>query len=1079
MEGLGTAREESSPVRVALFIASQAPPATLHQVPRGFFSQLRRASHSAPALSVTAFVAALFVHAIPSPSHSAPRDAALSLKQARKAHGEARTGVLDWALWNLSKYYVDPQRIDPQRMGIAGAEALEESIPEVLVIPDEDKKMIEVRAGKKSQRFPFELNAIWSVRARLREIFDFVTKGVKLDPDQRRKAEYDMVDAVLATLDPHTNLMRADAFAQLKESTKGSFGGLGIEVGVRKNAITILRVIDGNPAQKAGLLARDRIVQIDDESAVALDLSDAVSLLRGKPGSTVRVYVERGNDKTPKRFDVTRAEIKLESVTADLLPASKEAKDQRPIGVLRLARNFARNTGAEVRKALKSFEKDNVQGVILDMRSNPGGLLDAAVEVADAFLSAGTIVSTVGAGTEGSENQATKSYDFLDRPVVVLVDQSSASATEIVAGALRNLDRAVILGRRTFGKGSVQVPNARKVDGKEIALKMTIAQYLTPGNVSIQSVGVSPDLETRPVNISDDSIAYYSSKRFDLLREESLSAHLDHATAEQQKSVAGPLHFLAPNYSYDGDSLPPRLAAITGKKKRADFLLKDPEVRIARNLITSARSPDRRQILDTLPQFAQAQQGAEDQLIAGALKKQGIDWQDAPKEGAAAAPQLSLSVESDAANNEIEAGKSASVKVTVRNQSTSPAYRVRAMVSTDNPSLDERELLFGTIEAGKSKSASFKVSVGAYELSRSDRLDFALFSDTKKLNQERELPTLTIHRKAKAKPSFVLSTQIIDDPKISKKIRGNGDGKLQVGEKAWLGLNIGNVGSGDAPEVRASLRAASADGIFWSKSRQKVGKIPSQKEGFVYFPVTVKRQPKAKSTKVRLAIVDNELGEYLSHEVEIPVLPADAKSWGSAPKARKISGPALAYAQPNKKSQAMAALGKGNYKVLAEQDGWARVKLSNDRVAFVPPNPQSSADSELRWLYEVSPPTLTLDEVPTTTTQKEITISGLAQDEQAVLDLYITVINPARKLFSSAEKVYYLANEGEKPGLLRFSHSVPLTPGSNLIEVVARQNSKIVGRKRVWVLCTKNLTLARNSKTLQESKGKLSVDTLK
>lgn len=1034
-------------------------------------------------LGLSSLLVGVAINAVPSISYSAPRNPPPTLAQARKAHQEVQTSVLDWALWNLSKHYVDPKRIDPQRMGVAGAEALEESIPEVLVIPDLENKTVEVRAGQERRSFPFDLRAIWSVRARLREIFAFVLSKVELSTEQRQKAEYDLVDAVLATLDPHTNLMRADAFAQLKESTKGSFGGLGIEVGVRKNAITILRVIDGNPAQKAGLLARDRIVQIDDESAVALDLSDAVDLLRGPAGSTVRVYVERGDDKTPRRFDVTRAEIKLESATADLVPAPKGARDNRPIGVLRLARNFARSTGADVRKALKSFEKDNVQGVILDMRSNPGGLLDAAVEVADAFLSAGTIVSTVGAGTQGSENQATKSYDFLDRPVVVLVDQSSASATEIVAGALRNLDRAVILGRRTFGKGSVQVPNARKVDGKEIALKMTIAQYLTPGNLSIQSVGVSPDLETRPVTISDDMIAYYSSKRFDLLREESLSAHLDHSTAAQQKPTAGPLHFLAPTFDFDGDELPPRLETVSGQSKRAAFLLKDPEVRLARNLVAEATSADRRKILEQLPAFAARQQAEEEKLIAAALKKQDIAWDPAPQDQSAL-PALSLSVSSDAKDNTIKAGDSKTIKVTVKNTGTTPAYRVRAMVRTDNPAMDERELLFGTIAPGKSQSASFKVSVGAYELSRSDRVDFALFAGDQALNADQEPPNITIHRKSQAKPSFLLSTQIIDDPKLSSKLKGNGDGKLQVGEQAWLAVNIGNAGQGDANEVRASLRAAKADGIFWSKPRQKVGKVPTGGQGFVYFPVSVKRMPKSGSAKVKVAVIDNKLGEYLSHEVEIPVEQATPKAWGSKAQRRNLRGPGLVYGQPNSDAAPIAQLGQKRVQVLAEKDGWSKIKLRKDRIGFVQSSDSADKASlpDLRWHFAVSPPKIELDPIAASTDAQSILVSGQATDEEGVVDLYITVINPARNLFSSAEKIHYQSSKpdssGQGPTTLRFSNEVPLTPGSNLIEVVARQNDDVVGRKRVWVLCTKNLSAARKEKHLQESRGRLSVDTL-
>jgi carboxyl-terminal processing protease len=186
------------------------------------------------------------------------------------------------------------------------------------------------------------------------------------------------------------------------------------------------------------------------------------------------------------------------------------------------------------------------------MRDNPGGLLTAAVEVADAFLKTGTIVSTVGSSSPREELAADDRYDFPNLPVVVLIDQGSASATEIVAGALRNLGRAVLVGRRTFGKGSVQVLHDRKVGDKELALKLTIAQYLTPGDISIQSVGVSPDLETIPVLITKDYTAYHGRKRFDLVREESLASHLTSTKADpSHKIAAGPLYFLGNTFEED------------------------------------------------------------------------------------------------------------------------------------------------------------------------------------------------------------------------------------------------------------------------------------------------------------------------------------------------------------------------------------------------------------------------------------------------------------------------------------------------------------------------------------------------
>jgi carboxyl-terminal processing protease len=405
-------------------------------------------------------------------------------------HDATELRVLDWTLWNVSKYYVEPERVDPQAMTLAGLEALEQRVAQVLVQPIGDGERVRVRVGTHEKLFELgEIEALWAVGPHVREVFRFVTEHTDLTEDEQREAEYAIVAGVLGTLDPHTNLLRPSDFSDMKASTKGSFGGLGIEVGMRDGKITVIRVIDGNPASEVDMQPGDRIAQIGSESTVTMTLNEAVDRLRGPAGTDVIVYVMREGLPKPKRLSITRATIKLDSVIGEKLEVDGLDGKKHEVGLVKIPRNFAQTTGRELRAKLDEFEKDGVEGIVLDLRDNPGGLLNAAVEVADAFLDSGTIVSTVGVSSPREENRADDRYDFPDLPLVVLVDQGSASASEIVAGALRNLGRGVLMGRRTFGKGSVQVLHERKAGDKELALKLTIAQYLTPGDVSIQSVG--------------------------------------------------------------------------------------------------------------------------------------------------------------------------------------------------------------------------------------------------------------------------------------------------------------------------------------------------------------------------------------------------------------------------------------------------------------------------------------------------------------------------------------------------------------------------------------------------------------
>ena len=1006
--------------------------------------------------------------------------------------------ILDWTLWYVAKYYVEPQRIDPHRMAVAGLEGLEKAIPQVLVEPvagvaGKKSERVRVRVGTAEQEFQIgDVEALWAVGTHVREVFRFINRHTNLSDEEQRTAEYAIVEGVLGTLDPHTNLLRPDDFETMKTSTKGSFGGLGIEVGMRDTQITVIRVIDGNPAAKAGIEAGDRIVQVDEESTVTMGLSEAVDRMRGEPGTTVTLYVRReGSDKV-KRTPITRDVITLDSVQGHVLPGVDSQGNPAKVGLVQINRNFAQTTGKELRAKLAEFEKAGVRGVVLDMRDNPGGLLTAAVEVADAFLKTGTIVSTVGSSSPREELAADDRYDFPNLPVVVLIDQGSASATEIVAGALRNLGRAVLVGRRTFGKGSVQVLHDRKVGDKELALKLTIAQYLTPGDISIQSVGVSPDLETIPVLITKDYTAYHGRKRFDLVREESLASHLTSTKADpSHKIAAGPLYFLGNTFEEDegeGKDKKPKktpTALKTDKtgKLTPEALLEDPEIRMARDLVVWAPTPARDGILAKIGDFVAQQTALEQTRIITGLQKKGVDWNPGPGPEVGKQPVLRMALRSDKPGNTIGAGESGTVTVTVTNEGNAPAYQVRAYSDSDYSYFDERELLFGRIDPGQTRSLPLKLSVTEHELSRTDHIEWQLHDQHGSTVAPGSQMMIDISSEGLSRPQFAYGYQILDDPKLGSGIRGNADGALQVGERVHMRVNFKNTGEGQALDTWVTLRNLVGDAVYLHTGRENLKVVPAGDSRVVEFDFEVKKAAPDGVINLQLAVADAKIGASLVEKLKLP-LASSTVTFAAGSGHVVAGGPVDLYASPlpSQDHKVARVEAGGALKLLGVADGWYRVELDSKRFAFARASDMkpggAAGKPKISERLAISPPKIALIGAVTTTDADRVHISGLASDDEAVRDVYISVYNPSRNLFGSQEKVFYQAAADPKTGRLEFAADIPLTPGNNIIEIRARENEDVAATKQMWVLRTSGLKEARASQGKFSSNGKLAVDTL-
>ena len=289
------------------------------------------------------------------------------------------------------------------------------------------------------------------------------------------------IEGMLSSLDPHSTYLNYEELNELKVQTKGEFGGLGIEVTLENGFVKVIAPIDDTPADKAGIKSGDLITHLDDEPVLGMTLSEAVSIMRGKVGSKIKLTINRNENENLQIF-ITRAIIQLKAVKARL---------ENNIGYIRVS-SFNQKVDRQIIDSIKNFKKDKLIGYVLDLRNNPGGLLDQAVNVTDIFLEKGEIVSTRGRnGKQGSRYNAVKNDLTEGLPLIVLINQGSASASEIVAGALQDHKRAIIMGTKSFGKGSVQtiIPS-----GEDVALKLTTAKYYTPSGRSIQKTGIDPDI---------------------------------------------------------------------------------------------------------------------------------------------------------------------------------------------------------------------------------------------------------------------------------------------------------------------------------------------------------------------------------------------------------------------------------------------------------------------------------------------------------------------------------------------------------------------------------------------------------
>ena len=345
-------------------------------------------------------------------------------------------------------------------------------------------------------------------------VFEVARENFVEEADEKKMLEAAM-NGMLGALDPHSSYLSADDFKEFSDKSHGEFGGLGIQITSDRGAVRVISPIDDTPADKAGIKAGDYITHIDDEQVFDLTLNQAVKKMKGRPGTKVKLTII-SEDGEPKTLTLKRDIIKVKSVKFEekMLAGADESDEDTPkIGYVRIS-DFGATTARDLKDALEKLEKKDVIGYVLDVRNNPGGYLTAAIDVSDAFLDAGEIVSTRGKEKTDIERVHAKAGDLANgKPVVVLINHGSASASEIVAGAIQDNGRGLVMGSQSFGKGSVQ---QQKPLGDGTAIHITIARYYTPSGRSIQNEGITPDVEVlhSKVEVLEKKESMYSEASF-------------------------------------------------------------------------------------------------------------------------------------------------------------------------------------------------------------------------------------------------------------------------------------------------------------------------------------------------------------------------------------------------------------------------------------------------------------------------------------------------------------------------------------------------------------------------------------
>lgn len=952
---------------------------------------------------------------------------------ASDRHDLSELKIFNMTLVRIKDRYVDPARVDPKKMLYAALDEVQLNIPEVLVEPDPAMHQVKVTVNNKPETFATDdVDSPWRLAGKLKKIFRFIEANVDARTDLA-KIEYAAVNGMLETLDPHSTLMDPEAARDMDARTSGKFGGLGIVIRMIEQKLTVLRPMKNTPASRQGIKAGDHIVRINNDPTENLTSNEAVERMRGEPNTKVTLWIQRKGEANLLRFDLQRAEIRTAQVDGKLLDKS--------VGYIRV-REFSKGVTKAVAENMKDLSAAGATSWVLDLRNNPGGLLEEAVQLSDLFVDTGTLVTTV-SGRDRDARRAEAGFGDTTSPLVVLANGGSASASEIVAGALKNLDRAVIIGARSFGKGTVQELYDNEDKSK---LKLTVAQYLTPGDRSIQNVGIVPDIALQRMYVpaqnasAEDWIRLLAPSR--PYMEKDLDSTIVSTYAKDTDKPSYEVPFLVERKAPAVGEDPAAKPSLDDEEPDGDDIVEDFEMKFAKTLLLSVSGSTRPKLVAAAAKVIAKLRGDEEAKLVAELAKLGVDWSAPVAQTAGANLDVVLTT---SPKGTVKAGDDVSVTVTVKNTGAGTAFRVLPRIHADDYVFDDTELPIGKVAPGETKTFTAKLKVPEAHYDRMNRLGLEV---REAKNAPARVTAAQLLVEAAPRPTFAYAYQLLDD--------GNGDGLVQKTEKFRLRVQLKNTGDGPTRAATVMLRNASGDGVELSKSRVELKESPLAPGQVreLEFPVTTKSDLRGDELVLELSAYDSALDVETSEKLRFKVQPPVAAQKTGGHVVARSAATIRAGAADDASVVGLMTKG-GSYGVLGVYGPYTKLKLDaqGTKVGFVPTTAVSAGGSGgagFAALWNSTPPSITLASRMLETTADTYKLSGTVTDEEHVEDVYVFVSNRTAKIES--RKVFYRSNRGgAEERKLSFSSELPLWPGSNMVTVIARTNSEVRSVKTMFV----------------------------
>ncbi len=992
-----------------------------------------------------------------------------------------RLPILSQVILAVKDNYVDPSRFEPKQMVVSALEAVEKTVAEVMVQGDARSPKLVLTVGSASRDLDLSgVDSIWKIRTVLGEAMGFIQEHLVAHKDLR-EIEYAAVNGMLSTLDPHTNLLEPKFFKEMKLQTRGEFGGLGFVIAMRDGNLTVVKVLKGTPAQRAGVRSKDLITKIEEQSTVNMDLQDAVDRLRGKPQTKIAITIQRPGGEA-KRLSLLREVINVETVPqAKLLDGN--------VGYIRLSQ-FSANTTRDLLAAIQQQRAQGggkLDGLVLDLRGNPGGLLEQAIQVSDLFLSEGVIVKTVGGGDKQRIHEVKEANadanDMTDLPLVVIVNNQSASASEIVAGALKNNGRALVIGRQTFGKGSVQVlddlSDPTSPASEQAALKLTIAQYLTPGDISIQEVGITPDVLLLPGRALKEQINYFAPPR--TMGEVDLDAHLlnpsdrgpeaarkeearrkrvekaplelRYLLDEKEDQVAKALRKEAAGENPHGDlnELTPEQIEDEEADADPDRVVEDYQIRFARELVKRAPHGDRAKLFEAAKGLVSERRGEEERRLEKRLAAFGVDWSSGTTAAPARGTPRAVVTLTPAPGKDHRAGDTVQWTVSVDNRGDAPFRRLRGWTTAEkNPLLDRREFVFGTIRPGERRSWTVPVKLPKGMDSRRDEI--SLHFEDEAAEAPKDVAT-SFGVVEIAKPVFAFSVQLEDQQ------GGNGDGLPQRGETFVLRVDVKNEGTGTSGDKTwVSLKNLGDEKVFIKKGRDTIGALKPGEVKSARMEVELKRGSKSETLPVRVEIVDTKMDEFVAEKLDWPVAKDEAARQPASGSVRVDVAEATLRSGASASAPSIATARKGTVLPVDARIGeFYRVEWQKGRFAFLPegdarPTRAARAGTVVE-VWQREPPRIALVPDPqrgapvvdgdTWRLQGSASVPPSADPTARLRDVFV---------FVNEQKVFFkVLPESGATTKMEFTTEIPLKPGNNVVTVFAREDDDFQARRSIVV----------------------------